>query len=158
MIRPQEADEFLDHHRIAVVGVSEAPKNFARTVWLEMLKRGYDALAVNTGLDSVNDLPCYRNLSAIPGEIEGVIVMVPGDGANTVVADAIARGIKRIWLFQGIGGPGAVTDEAVALCRANNVTVIAGACPLMFLEPTSPIHKVHRTMRRLNGSLAKATS
>ena len=157
MIHPEDANEFLAHQRIAVVGVSETGNNFGKTVWREMLKRSYDAIPVNAGHDSIDGVTCYRDLKAIPGEVDGVIVMVHRDRATDVVSQAIAQGIKRIWLFQGIGGTGSVTDEAVALCQANNVTVIAGACPMMFLEPMSPIHKMHRTIRRVNRSLAKAS-
>jgi len=157
MIRPEEANEFLDHQRIAVVGVSESADNFGKSVWREMLKRGYDAIPVNAGYDFIDGVPCYRSLNSVPGDVDGVIVMVHRDRAGDVVTQAVARGIKRVWLFQGIGGTGAVSDESVALCRAKGVTVIAGACPMMFLQPMSPIHKLHRTIRRLNRSLAKAS-
>jgi len=156
MIRSEEANEFLTHKRIAIVGVSEAANNFGKTVWREMLKRGYDAIPVNPRHDSIDGVPCYRDVAGVPGDLDGVIVMVNRDQATDVVAQTIARGIKRVWLFQGIGGPGAVTKEAVAMCHDNDVTVIAGACPMMFLKPISPIHKVHRAMRRLNRSLVKA--
>jgi hypothetical protein len=36
------------------------------------------------------------------------------------------------------------------------MNVVAGACPLMFLDTVGGIHKLHRVMRRMNHSLAKA--
>jgi uncharacterized protein len=153
MIRSEDAREFLTHHRIAVVGVSVTANSIATIVWHEMLKRGYDAIPVNPHHHFIDGVRCYRNLDAIPGEVDGVIVMVHRDRADAVVSEAIARGIKRVWLFKGLGGAGAVSDEAVARCRAKDVTVIAGACPMMFLEPMSPVHKVHRALRRMNRSL-----
>ena len=62
--------------------------------------------------------------------------------------------VDHIWLFKGIGGPGAVSDEAVELCRKAHVNVVEGACPLMFLEPVGVAHRVHRGLRHLNGSLS----
>lgn len=69
------------------------------------------------------------------GALDGGVVMVPKDGAADVVRDAINRGVGRVWLFKGAGGASAVSDEAVALCDEHGVAVVAGACPLMFLEP-----------------------
>jgi hypothetical protein len=62
-----------------------------------------------------------------------------------------------VWLFKG-AAPGAVSDEAVQLCRDHNIAVIPGACPLMFLEPVHGVHRVHRALRHANRSLAKASA
>jgi hypothetical protein len=50
-----------------------------------------------------------------------------------------------------------MSEEAVHLCRDHRVSVVAGACPLMFLEPVGWFHRLHRAARRLNGSLARAS-
>ena len=73
--------------------------------------------------------------------------MVPADAAAGVVREAIDRGITRVWLHRG-GGQGAVSDEAVALCREHGVAVVDGACPLMFEAPVRGIHWVHRAFAR----------
>jgi hypothetical protein len=80
--------------------------------------------------------------------------MVNRVAAVDVVRDCIAHGIRRVWLFKGIGSAGAVSDEAVRLCQDSYTTVIAGACPLMFLDPVGLPHRVHRGVRRLKGALA----
>jgi len=41
------------------------------------------------------------------------------------------------------------------MCRDAGIDVVAGACPLMFLDPVKGFHKFHRTLRRMNGSIAK---
>jgi predicted CoA-binding protein len=79
--------------------------------------------------------------------------MVPAPEAVAVVSDCLAAHVHHIWLFKGIGAPGAVSDEAVQLCRDAGVNVVEGACPLMFLEPVGVGHRIHRGVRRLNGSL-----
>ena len=81
--------------------------------------------------------------------------MVHRDRAVPVVEEAIGFGIPRVWLFKGVGGAGSVSPEAVALCRSNGVTVVPGACPLMFLGPVATIHRIHRGVRHLNGSLSR---
>jgi hypothetical protein len=42
-----------------------------------------------------------------------------------------------------------VSQEAVKMCQANNVTVIAGGCPMMFLEFG------HKCMRWILGMMGK---
>jgi hypothetical protein len=45
----------------------------------------------------------------------------------------------------------------VQLCREQGIEVIAGACPLTFLEPVGWFHRVHRAVRRRKGALALTT-
>jgi hypothetical protein len=59
-----------------------------------------------------------------------------------------------VWLFKGIGGPGAVSDEAVRIAREHGLSLVEGACPLMFLESPGLVHRAHRFVRRRKGVLA----
>jgi predicted CoA-binding protein len=88
--------------------------------------------------------------------VGGVLIMVKAVDAVAIVRACLAADVKHVWLYKGVGGPGALSEEAVELCRAGGIEVVEGACPLMFLEPVGVIHRIHRRLRRLNGSLAKA--
>lgn len=155
MIDPGVVEEFLAQRRLAVVGVSNASSNFGRTIYRELRDRGYEVVAVNPHVDSVDGDRCHPELAAVPGTLDGVIVMVQQDDAVEVVRACIALGIPRVWLFKGLGGNGAVSDEAVELCGQHALAVVTGACPMMFLEPVGLLHRVHRTFRHVNGSLAR---
>jgi len=157
MIDSAQANAFLSAGRIAVVGASNEPKNFGRTIVQALTDHGIDAVAVHPREISVSGRPCYPDLASIPDAVDGVIVMVPKASALDVVRDCMEHGIARVWLFKG-AGPGAVSDEAVRFCNDHGVGVVAGACPLMFLEPVGGVHKLHRALRRMNGSLAKASA
>lgn len=148
--------EFLGQRRIAVVGVSDAKDNFGRTVYQELRSHGYDVVPVTTAGPTVLGDDAYRRLDDVPGPIDGVIVMVHRDHAVPVVKEAVDREIPRVWLFRGAGGPGAVSDAAIEQCERAGATVITGACPLMFLEPAAAIHRIHRGVRHMNGSLANS--
>jgi uncharacterized protein len=154
IVDPAVVTEFLDQRRIAVVGASADPREFSNTVYRELRGHGYDVVAVNPKHDRIGDDPCYADLVSVPGAIDGVIVMVHRDNALDVVTDCLTLGISRVWLFKGLGGAGALSEQAVALCDEHGVEVIPGACPLMFLEPVGWFHRLHRTARRANGSLA----
>jgi uncharacterized protein len=155
MIDPIAAQEFLSLDRLAVVGVSADPKGFGNTIFKEVRAHGREVVPVNPNATTIEGDPCYADLASVPGDLDGVIVMVKPEPALDVVRACAARGVPRVWLFQGLGAPGAMSDEAVELCDELGLEVIAGACPLMFLEPVGAIHRLHRGMRRLNGSVAK---
>jgi acyl-CoA synthetase (NDP forming) len=156
MISTSQAQQFLAHRRLAVVGASDAAGNFGGAVYEELRKRGRNPVAVNPAADTVRGEPCYPDLAAVPGDIDGAIVMVPRDRAATVVEQCAARGVPRVWLFRGITGQGAVSDAALAAAQEHGLEVVAGACPLMFLEPAAWVHRVHRTVRRTRGQVSKA--
>jgi predicted CoA-binding protein len=157
MIDQRSAEEFLASGRIAVVGASDDPKNFGGTILRELLAHGIDAVAVNPQHDVVAGRPCVASVAELTGTVDGVIVMVSGQDAVDTVHAAIDRGVGRVWLFKGIGGPGAASEEAIELCQRHAIQVIPGACPLMFLEPVKGAHRLHRTIRRLNKSLQTAS-
>jgi predicted CoA-binding protein len=158
MIDPKVAQDFLTQRRLAVVGASDVPKSFGRTVYCAMRDHGRDVVAVNPNCETVAGDPCYADLAKVPGAVDGVVVMVHRDRAAAVVRAAAARGITRVWLFRGLGSPGAVSDDALEECARRGMEVVAGACPLMFLEPVGGFHRLHRAARRMNGSLEKARS
>lgn len=155
MIDTGTVQEFLAQERLAVVGASDDKANFGGTVYKALRDQGYTVTAVNPGASTVAGDPCYPDLASLPSTVDGVIVMVGPDRAVSVVRDCLTLGVPRVWLFKGAGGAGAVSDEAVRLCDEHGVPVVAGACPLMFLEPVGWFHKAHRGLRHLNGSLSR---
>jgi predicted CoA-binding protein len=157
MITTSSVAEFLAGQRIAVIGASDDKANFGATIYRALREYGYDVVAVNPNAEAVAGDRCYADLGSVPAPIDGAIVMVNQALAVDVVRACAEHHVHRVWLFKGLGGPGALSDEAVQLCRDNSIDVVAGACPLMFLEPVGWFHKVHRSVRHLNGSLSKAS-
>ena len=155
-VRTEDVERFLDGHRFAVVGASDDEKNFGGTIYRELKAHGYEPVAVNRSATSVDGDTCFPALEAVPGALDGVIVMVSADAAVDVVRECAKLSIDRVWLFKGVG-TGAVSEEALRACAENGIDVIPGACPLMFLEPVAWFHRAHRGMRHLTGSLSRAS-
>lgn len=155
MIDPAHATSFLAEGRIAVVGASDDPANFGRSILGELRDRGLDAVPVNPHATTVADGDCYPSLAQVPGGVDCAVVMVGTDAAVGVVQQCIDLSIGRVWLFKGLGGQGAVSDTAVQMCEDHGIDVIPGACPLMFLEPVAWFHRVHRSIRRARGAVAR---
>jgi len=153
MITLTQVQEFLAQRRLAVVGVSADPKKFGNVIHRELMQHGYDVIPIHRDMREIDGVRCFPDLASVPGDIDGVIIMVPSTASAAVVRDCIARGVTRVWLFKGLGAPGAVSDEAIELCRTSGIDVVAGACPLMFLEPVAGFHRFHRGIRKMNRSL-----
>jgi uncharacterized protein len=157
VIKPDDVRAFLSGQRIVVVGASDDASSFGRTILRTFRSKGYDTIPVNRCADTVDGLRCYHDVREVPGPVDGVVIVVtPGDAAEVVRACG-ARDVRRVWLFKGLGGAGAVSDEALALCEELGITVVPGACPMMFLEPVGWFHRLHRAARHANGSLARAS-
>ena len=154
MISTTTVNRFFAAPRITVVGASDAKGSFGGTVYRELRDHGHDVVAVHPTAETVAGDPCYHDLAAVPDPVGAVLVMVNAERALDVVEACIARGVEQVWLFQGLGGPGAVSDEAVRRLREHGIAVVPGACPLMFLEPVGVVHRLHRGVRRLRGAVA----
>lgn len=155
MIDERKAREFLDLGRLAVVGASDDGRQFGNVIVRALQDHGGDVVAVHPTATTVAGSEAYPDLASVPGRVDGAIVMVPPREAVGVVRECARSGIGHVWLFKGLGGPGALSDEAVAECERNGIEVVAGACPLMFLEPVGFVHRIHRAARRVNHTLAR---
>ena len=150
------AVSFLRAGRLAVVGASDARDSFGRTVYVAHRDHGTEVVAVHPGGGTVAGDACYPSLLEVPGRLDGAIVMVSSPASTEVVREVAHRGIPRVWLFKGIGAAGASSPEAVAVAEELGLAVVAGACPLMFLEPVGAVHRLHRAIRRARGQLVGA--
>ncbi len=92
---------------------------------------------------------CFDNIQSLPEQVNGVVVVVPPNQTEKVVKEAVAAGIKHIWIQQG-----AESSNAIDFCEKNGINVIYDHCILMFAEP-SLIHKCHRYVWRVLGKLPK---
>ena len=144
-------DDFLAQRRVAVVGVSQKAKDFSRTLFHELLERGYDAVPVNPAAQDIDGRRCFARVQDISPPVDGVLVMTSPAVTDTVVRDCATAGIKRVWMYRATG-KGAVSGEAVKFCESNGIAVIPGECPFMFLPEGSWVHRLHGMVRRIAGA------
>jgi uncharacterized protein len=142
------ASRFLALQRIAVVGASPERGNFGATIACALRDHGIDVVTVHPTRAPVAGLPSYPDVAAVRDRVDGAVVMVPAAAAVGVVLACADAGIRHVWLFRGLGGAGSVSAEAVAVAETAGLDVVAGACPLMFLEPVGWFHRLHRAVRR----------
>jgi predicted CoA-binding protein len=151
----QEAvDDFLSQKRLAVAGVSRSGNEAANGIFRKLRDAGYEVYPTNPKAEEVEGVPCYPDLKSIPEGIDGVVVATHPDMTEQVVRESVEIGVTRLWLHRSFG-QGSVSDAAVELARENNITIIPGGCPMMFVEPVDIGHKCIRWFTGLTGSLPK---
>jgi hypothetical protein len=151
----EAAEEFLAQPRIAVAGVSRDEKQPANLIFRRLRDAGHEVFAVNPNADTVEDgVRAYPAVSAIPGGVDGVVVVTPAEASAAVVADCVAAGVPRVWLHRGLG-PGSVSDAAVAVGREHGLTVLAGGCPNMFGATSDPGHRCMRRVLLATGKIPR---
>lgn len=148
----EAVDEFLAKKRIAVAGVSRDPRQPANAIYRKLRTAGHQVFPVNPSADRLEDDPCYPELGAIPGGVDAVVIATSPKDTEGVVRQCMVLGIRNVWMHRSFGS-GSVSDEAVRLCREGGISVIDGACPLMYCEPVDIFHKGIRWILGVFGRL-----
>ena len=79
----------------------------AAPIYRALKAHGHEVVAVNPNAAQVDGDPSYPDLASVPGALGGVLVMVKAADAVGIVRECLAMQVDHIWLFKGIGGPGA---------------------------------------------------
>jgi hypothetical protein len=115
---------------------------------------GHDVVPVNPQMQTFEGDRCYPNLQSIPGGVDVAVIVTRPEVTERIVHDCNAAGVSRVWMHQSIGKKGSsVSPEAVEYCRQHQISVISGACPMMFGAGVDFGHTCMRWMLRLTGAL-----
>jgi len=149
------AEEFLAQKRVAVTGVSRAPRGHGGNVVYQRLRaRGYQVFAVNPNAERVEGDPCYHDLRSIPGGVDAVVIATRPEIADETMRECAELGIKHVWMHRGPGG-GSVSRTAAGFGREHGLTVIDGGCPCMFGPTADTGHKLMRGFLTLTGNVPR---
>ena len=149
---PDSIASFLLGKRFAVAGVSREGSLPANAIFRKLKASGFDVVPVNPNADTVEGVPCYPNLAAIPGAVDGLVIAAHPDVAAGLVKQAAARGVTQVWFHRSFG-EGSVSNAALDACRAAGITPIVGGCPLMYCAPVDVAHRCFRWWLGFKGRL-----
>ena len=126
--------ELVAPESVAVVGASRDPQSVGSIVLRHILEAGYTGTvhAVNHAAEQVQGIGAHAALADVGEPVELVVVAVPADAVDDVVADATAIGAKGLLvLTSGYADAGAAGLEAqrrlVSRARAEGMRVIGPA-------------------------------
>ena len=131
----EKVNDFLAQTRIAVAGVSRNNSDHpvGNLIYQRLKTTGHDVFPVNPNMRTFEGESCYPDLKSIPGGVDAVVVVTRPETTEQIVRDCGDAGVTRVWMHRSMGGKGSsVSAEAVEYCHQHDISVIAGACPMMF--------------------------
>jgi predicted CoA-binding protein len=121
---------FLAGRRFAVVGASRDREKYGNKVLRAYLQNGLDAVPINPGGGEIEGLASFPDLATVPEPVDGVSIITPPTVTEKIVEQAVALGIKHIWMQ-----PGAESPRAIQIAEQARANVIAGGpCLLVALR------------------------
>jgi predicted CoA-binding protein len=147
--------DFLAQKRIAVAGVSRDNSRHpvGNLIYQRLKRTGHDVFPVNPHMQTFESDRCYPGVQSIPGGVDGVVIVTRPETTERIVRDCTDAGVHRVWMHQSIGKGTSVSPEAVEYCRERDISVIAGACPMMYGAGVDFGHTCMRWILRLTGGL-----
>ncbi|MBN2522162.1 MAG: CoA-binding protein [Bacteroidales bacterium] len=149
-ILKKQINDFFQCKNIALAGVSRNKKKFGYISYKSLVEKGYNIYPVNPNTQEIDGRKCYQDISDLPPEVDGVIIMTPKQHTDKILRQAFGKGIKNIWVQQM-----SETKETIQIAEEFQHDIITGKCIFMFAEPVSGVHKFHRTLVKIFGGLPK---
>lgn len=117
----QMMDDFLTGPVFAVAGASKDRAKYGNKVLRCYQQHNMKVYPLNPAGGEIEGLKSYPDLAALPEKVDGVSIVTPGPITEKVVDQAIALGIKHLWIQ-----PGAETAQAVKKAHDAGINIIAG--------------------------------
>jgi len=125
----QKIAKFLAAPAFGVAGASANREKYGNRILRCYLQHGRRVVPINPREPEVEGARAVASVADLPPDVASLSIVTPPPVTEQLVEQAIARGIRNVWMQ-----PGAESDRAVARCEAAGVNVIAdGSCLLVVL-------------------------
>jgi acetyl coenzyme A synthetase (ADP forming)-like protein len=116
---------FFEPRSVAVVGANRSRGKIGSELFHNLIAAGFTGAlyAVHPNASEIEGRAAYPSVSAIPGEVDLAVVVVPADDVLAVVEDCIAKGVRGICVISaGFGetGPSGAVREAELLIKVRD--------------------------------------
>lgn len=120
------ADLLNETRTIALVGISDRPDRPSYGVMQTLQDHGYRVLPVNPQIagEHVHGEFVWARLSDIGVPIDMVDIFRRSEAAGEAVDDAIAAGVKAVWMQLAV-----IDEDAAARAEAAGLKVVMDRCP-----------------------------
>ena len=125
----EQIDTFMDADVFGVVGASSKPHKYGNKVLRCYQQNQHNVVPVNPAEEAIEGLACVASVTELPDQVSSISIITPPQVTEQVIEQAIAKGVKNVWMQ-----PGAESAQAVAACETAGINVIAdGSCVLVVL-------------------------
>ncbi len=157
---PQPLDALFLPQSVALIGAKDDAGSVGSTILQNLKNGGFKGriYPVNPKRTEVWGLKCYPSITAIPEEVDLVIIVTPAATVPAIVADCVAAKAKSCIIisagFKELGAPGIKLEEEILYhAHKGKMPIIGPNC----LGVMNPIHGLNATFARgmaLPGNLA----
>jgi uncharacterized protein len=121
---------FLKANTFAVAGASQVRSKYGNIVFRALLASGRTVYPLNPTAVEVESHPAFATIAELPVVPESLSIVTPPHVTRQVIQQAIAAGVKSIWMQ-----PGAGDSKGSQAARDAGLTVIDdGSCILVSLS------------------------
>ncbi|HLO60494.1 MAG TPA: CoA-binding protein [Bacteroidales bacterium] len=145
----QIIDIFLNEKKMALAGVSHNPRKFGFLLFKTAKERGFDVIPVNPKGGNLENIDVVKAVADLDSSVQNLLIATHKRDTKKVLEEAIAKGIKNIWIQNGCESP-----EALKLAAEKNIDIVSKACFLMYAAPKG-MHKFHQTIAKWTGKYMK---
>jgi len=125
----QKIADFLAASAFGVAGASKNRDKYGNKILRCYQMNNRKAVPINPVETEVEGVAAVKTVSDLPTDVTSLSVITPPQITDKVVEQAIAKGIKHVWMQ-----PGAQSAAAIAAAEAAGIDVIAdGSCLLVVL-------------------------
>lgn len=126
----KSTQQFLSAKSFAVAGASNDRQKFGNKVFVALLQSGRNVVPLNPREETIEGQPAYASVAQVPIVPEALSIVTPPPVTRSVVQEAIAMGVKHLWMQ-----PGAEDSQSSEWARDAGLNVIDdGSCILVALK------------------------
>ena len=129
MTNDPSIEQFLAAGPFGVAGASTNRDKYGNKVLRAYLQHAHVAYPVNPRADEIEGQRAYPDVTSLPEDVGALSIITPPAITESVVDEALDRGIREFWMQ-----PGAESQPAIERAEAAGANVIhGGPCVLVVL-------------------------
>lgn len=156
---------FFEPRSVAVVGAGRKRGQIGAEIFFNLKDGGYTGrlVAVNPNAAEIDGIPCFPRLVDVPDEVDLAVIAVPAPHVESVVDDAIAKGVRGLVVitagFGELGAEGRAREaRIVEKIRSAGVRMIGPNCMgVVNTDPAVALNATFTSVRPPEGRVAMST-
>ncbi len=109
--------------RIALFGASPKADRPSHRIMRFLLEKGYEVIPIRSGVKEILNQRCYPSVREVAGDIDLVLIFRRSEEVPPIVEEAMGRGVKAVWMQEGI-----ISPEAFAQATQGGLRAVMDRC------------------------------